>query len=171
MHRDLKPSNVVLSRGTDGRPLARLLDFGISRAFDAPDQSITRTGLVVEGGNENESVAKQPVRFDSVRQAYTVEQPARSDIDALTGAAVLDFGTNWCGYCKVAKPLVEAVLAGHPRVKHLKVEDGPGRPLGRSFGVKLWPTLVFLRDGREVTRLVRPSSEVSLGEALGRIDS
>jgi len=104
-------------------------------------------------------------------QAYTVEQPARSDIDALTGAAVLDFGTNWCGYCKVAKPLVESVLAGHPQVKHLKVEDGPGRPLGRSFGVKLWPTLVFLRDGREVARLVRPSSEVSLGEALGRIDS
>ncbi len=104
-------------------------------------------------------------------QAYTVEQPVRSDIDALTGAAVLDFGTNWCGYCKVAKPFIEAALAGRPNVKHLKVEDGPGRPLGRSFGVKLWPTLVFLRDGREVARLVRPSSEVSLGEALGRIDS
>ena len=104
-------------------------------------------------------------------QAYTVEQPVRSDIDALTGAAVLDFGTNWCGYCKVAKPVIEAALAGRPNVKHLKVEDGPGRPLGRSFGVKLWPTLVFLRDGREVARLVRPSSEVSLGEALGRIDS
>jgi thioredoxin 1 len=37
-------------------------------------------------------------------------------------------------------------------VRHVKVEDGSGRRLGRSFGVKLWPTLVFLRDGREVAR-------------------
>jgi len=37
------------------------------------------------------------------------------------------------------------------------VEDGPGRPLGRSYRVKLWPTLVFLQDGREVSRLVRPA--------------
>jgi thioredoxin 1 len=103
--------------------------------------------------------------------AYAVEQPARSDIDALAGVAVLDFGTNWCGYCKAAKPLVEAALANHPRVKHLRVEDGPGRALGRSFGVKLWPTLVFLQEGREVARLVRPTSQASLGEALGRIDS
>ena len=31
--------------------------------------------------------------------------------------------------------------------------DASGRPLGRSFKVKLWPTLVFLRDGREIERL------------------
>jgi len=42
-------------------------------------------------------------------------------------------------------------------VRHLKIEDGPGRPLGRSFRVKLWPTLVFLRDGVEVARVVRPA--------------
>jgi thioredoxin 1 len=42
-------------------------------------------------------------------------------------------------------------------VRHIRVEDGRGRPLGRSFRVKLWPTLVFLKDGKEVARLVRPS--------------
>lgn len=45
----------------------------------------------------------------------------------------------------------------HADVRHLKIEDGPGRPLGRSFGIKLWPTLVFLRDGTEVARVVRPT--------------
>ena len=39
----------------------------------------------------------------------------------------------------------------------MKVEDGPGRPLGRSFSVRLWPNLVFLRDGRVVRQLARPS--------------
>lgn len=39
----------------------------------------------------------------------------------------------------------------------MKVEDGPGYPLGRSFGVRLWPNLVFLRDGQVVRQLARPS--------------
>ncbi|MEO8155202.1 MAG: thioredoxin family protein [Rhizobacter sp.] len=102
---------------------------------------------------------------------YAVEQPLRSDIDALAGAAVLDFGTNWCGFCRAAQPLVDAAFGGHPEVRHLKVEDGPGRPLGRSFGVKLWPTLVFLRDGHEVGRLVRPASQSAVSDALAGLDS
>ena len=100
---------------------------------------------------------------------YAIAQPARSDIDALAGAAVLDFGTNWCGYCQAAQPAVDAALAAHPQVQHLKVEDGPGRPLGRSFRVKLWPTLVFLRDGKEVARLVRPGDQGAISAALSRI--
>ena len=97
---------------------------------------------------------------------YAVDQPARIDIDALSGAAVLDFGTNWCGFCRAAQPVIDAALASHPQVQHLKVEDGPGRPLGRSFRVKLWPTLVFLRDGKEVARLVRPDDQAAVAQAL-----
>lgn len=100
---------------------------------------------------------------------YTVDQPARSDIEALCGAAVLEFGTDWCGHCRAAQPLVAAAFTEHPQVPHMKVEDGPRRPLGRSFGVKLWPTLVFLRDGREVARLVRPGDRAAISEALAQI--
>jgi thioredoxin 1 len=50
------------------------------------------------------------------------------------------------------------------------VEDGSGRRLGRSFAVKLWPTLVFLRDGEEISRLVRPSNEASIDASLTKID-
>jgi thioredoxin 1 len=79
---------------------------------------------------------------------------------------VLEFGANWCGICRAAEPLITAALAGRPGLSHLKVEDGPGRPLGRSFRVKLWPTLVFLRDGQEVGRVVRPSGAEELHKAL-----
>ena len=44
-------------------------------------------------------------------------------------------------------------------MRHIKVEDGPGRPLGRSFRVKIWPNLVFLRDGEVVQQLARPAVE------------
>ncbi len=57
----------------------------------------------------------------------------------------------------------------HPALRHLKIEDGSGRRLGRSFHIKLWPTLVFLRDGQEVARLVRPTESDPIREAMRRI--
>ena len=100
---------------------------------------------------------------------YTPNAPQRHEVDTLAGTTVLDFGTNWCGYCRAAQPLIERALADYPGVRHIKVEDGPGRALGRSFRVKLWPTLVFLRDGVELARIVRPTSAGSLAAALDRI--
>lgn len=98
--------------------------------------------------------------------AYGTDQPTREDIDRLPGAVLLEFGTDWCGYCRAAKRLIDRALMDHPQVQHIKVEDGPGRPLGRSFRVRLWPTLVVLRDGREVGRLVRPTSQRRVTEVL-----
>lgn len=97
-------------------------------------------------------------------------EPRRAQIDTLAGPVVLEFGTGWCGFCRGAQPLIAAAFTGHPGVRHLKIEDGSGRRLGRSFGVKLWPTLVFLRDGSELARLVRPASEAAIAAALTTID-
>ena len=83
---------------------------------------------------------------------------SREEIDATTGLTLLEFGTAWCGHCQLAAPVVAEALAEFPSVEHIKVEDGPGRPLGRSFRVKLWPTLIVLRDGVEVARTVRPEA-------------
>jgi thioredoxin 1 len=104
-----------------------------------------------------------------MNMAYLEQEPSRAEVDGLPGATVVEFGTPWCGWCRGAQPLIGQALSGHPGVRHLKVEDGSGRPLGRSFRVKLWPTLVFLRDGREMARLVRPSSADQISEALAGI--
>lgn len=101
---------------------------------------------------------------------YLSTAPTRDEVDALKGAAVVEFGTDWCGYCNRAKPLIEEAFAAHPNVRHLRIEDGPGRRLGRSFGIKLWPTLVFLHDGQEVARVVRPEEVTPIREALAEID-
>lgn len=96
-------------------------------------------------------------------------EPSRAEIDALEGPVVVEFGARWCGYCRAVQAPLATVLARHPEVRHVKIEDGPGQPLGRSFGVKLWPTLVFLRDGREVQRLVRPPGAAPISAALAAI--
>lgn len=98
------------------------------------------------------------------------DQPLpREQIDALPGRTLLQFGTEWCGHCRAAQPAVNQALGDVPGVRHIKVEDGPGRALGRSYGVKWWPTLVFLQDGREVGRLVRPVAAEPVRAMLERL--
>jgi thioredoxin 1 len=97
---------------------------------------------------------------------YQTAQPERSAIEAEPGLVALDFGTDWCGYCRAAAPLIASAVAAHPGVRHIKVEDGSGRALGRAYRVKLWPTVVVLKDGREVARVVRPADEGEVSKAL-----
>jgi thioredoxin 1 len=101
---------------------------------------------------------------------YAATEPTRTEIDALQGPALLEFGSVSCGWCIRAQSLLKPAFAAHPDVRHIKIEDGSGQPLGRSFGVKLWPTLVFLKDGKEVTRLIRPARPQEVAEAFSSID-
>ena len=98
------------------------------------------------------------------------EAPTRDEIDRTTGLVLLEFGTEWCGFCHAAAPQVASLLRDHPQVRHVKVEDGPGRPLGRSFRVKLWPNFVLLKDGAVVRQLARPTT-AELKEAFAELNA
>jgi thioredoxin 1 len=87
------------------------------------------------------------------------QAPTREQVDRMPGPVLLEFGTAWCGHCRAIAHRVDALLATHPGVRHVKVEDGPGQPLGRSFKVRLWPNFVFLRDGTLLRQLARPTGE------------
>ena len=133
----------------------------------SPSQSPACRGFVVVGQRIQGWPAR---RQNGVMQAHhylaPADAPTRAAIDTTPGLLLLEFGTGWCGHCRAAQPAVAEALAAHPGVRHLQVEDGPGRALGRSFGVTLWPTLVFLHDGQERQRMVRPRDAGPVAAAL-----
>ena len=125
-------------------------------------------------------------------QPYSSEHPTREAVAAMQGNVVIEFGVDGCPHCQRAAGPVSEVLAaalaearavasaGAPKgagvaaaaatLQYLRLEDERTRPLGRTFKVKLWPTLLFLQDGVEVARVVRPTTadEVVMGlEQLG----
>src|SRR6476659_8759063 len=93
----------------------------------------------------------------AMQTEYADQEPTRSEVDALKGPTLIEFGAPWCPHCQAIQPRLADLFRQFPAVQHIKVEDGRGKPLGRSFRVKLWPNLVFLRDGQVVRQLARPS--------------
>jgi thioredoxin 1 len=93
-----------------------------------------------------------------------VNEPTREEVDQMVGPLLLEFGASWCPHCQDIQVNLAAALAQHPTVRHIAIEDGKGKPLGRSFRVKLWPTLVFMRNGEILHQAVRPTrSQIEVG--------
>lgn len=107
----------------------------------------------------------------AINNEYAIREPDRAEVDQLSGPTLLEFGSPGCGHCLAAQPLLASALATYPGIRHIKISDGSGRPLGRSFKVRLWPTLIFLNNGEEIARLIRPVDASSIADALAKIDN
>ncbi len=94
----------------------------------------------------------------SYNPTWSEDEPTRAEVDGWKGVVLLEFGADWCPICQGFQPDLKALLAEHPDLRHVKILDGKGKPLGRSFQVKLWPNLVLLKDGEVIGQLARPQA-------------
>lgn len=69
------------------------------------------------------------------------------------GLCALKFGATWCGPCKALEPKIKKMEEEFPSVdfKSVNVDDDPA--LAKKYQIRSVPTVILLRDGREVTRV------------------
>ena len=83
------------------------------------------------------------------------------------GVALVDFWASWCGPCRRQAPIVEAIAEayeGRALVGKLDV-DANGKT-AQAFGVRSIPTLIVLKDGKEVRRLVGLQQAAAVRQVL-----
>ncbi|MCH2558352.1 MAG: thioredoxin family protein [Alcanivorax sp.] len=102
---------------------------------------------------------------------YATNHPTRDEIQGIVEPTVLEFGSPDCPYCQKTEPMVKAAFQDFPGISHVKLADHQDKMLGRAFNVDEWPTLIFIQEGREVSRLVRPENEDAIRDRMEDIDA
>lgn len=83
-----------------------------------------------------------------------------------TGVHVVDFYADWCGPCK----MMGSVLEKMDDVNVIKVNTDMHQELAMQFGVMSIPTLVFFKEGKEVSKSIGFKDESEIRSILKELN-
>lgn len=101
--------------------------------------------------------------------ARTTRELEQHEFDAVLDPArltVVDFSATWCGPCRMLEPILGELAAEMPAVDFLKVDVDRSQQLAIRYGVQAVPTLLVLRQGSVVDRMVGARSKGALADRL-----
>ncbi|MBK7403137.1 MAG: thioredoxin [Phycisphaerales bacterium] len=86
------------------------------------------------------------------------------------GVALVDFWAPWCPPCRMLGPTIDAIAdeyAGRATIAKINVDESP--TVAGSFGVQSIPTMVLMKNGKEVGRFVGVRSKGDIAAALDKL--
>ncbi len=83
---------------------------------------------------------------------------------------LVDFWAAWCGPCKAIAPKIEELaneFAGKIKIGKCNVDENPSTP--GDYEIRSIPTLIFIKDGKVVDKIIGIVSKIKLEEAIKNI--
>ncbi len=90
------------------------------------------------------------------------QQNFKDEIIDKNGVSLIDFYADWCGPCKMVAPILSEIAEENPDITVGKIDVDDSPLLASEFGVASIPTIVAVRNGREIGRIIgyRPKSDI-----------
>lgn len=84
------------------------------------------------------------------------------------GLVLIDFYADWCGPCKMLSPILEQINKENKDIKVVKINIDDSRMLASYYQVQSIPTLVLLKDGEFIHRMIGFNPKKKIEEFISR---
>lgn len=103
--------------------------------------------------------------------AKILETKQQFENDILNSSvAMVDFFATWCGPCKMLSPVIDEIseeMEGKAVIA--KVDSDNLGDVCQEYAIRILPTLVFFKDGKEVDRIVGVAEKEDILEKLNSL--
>lgn len=82
------------------------------------------------------------------------EKNFEEEVLKFDGKVLADFNADWCGPCKMIRPILDEIASERSEVKIVSINVDDNSELARKYGVMSIPCLVLLENGKEINRSV-----------------
>ena len=96
---------------------------------------------------------------------------SESNFDSIVGTkpALIDFGAEWCVYCKKIAPFIEEIANENPDLVVGSIDVDLNPLLAARFQVRSLPTVLLLKDGKVVKQFIGAQSKETFQKAVAEL--